>query len=106
LIFGFDKHEEKKNLSFNEQVNLVNLNLRSLWLESKIADFRVFHCLVKKWLQILKDDMEEPLLARLIFKDNLFESVNHIFCNLFALVNPITNNFRQCRVIVLTIHDN
>ncbi|XP_068466981.1 uncharacterized protein [Phaseolus vulgaris] len=66
-------------------------------VQTYIPDFRVFHSLVKKWLQILKDDMEEPLLARLIFKDNLFESVNHIFCNLFALVNPITNNFRQCR---------
>ncbi|QCD84927.1 hypothetical protein DEO72_LG2g5285 [Vigna unguiculata] len=66
-------------------------------VQTYIPDFRVFHSLVKKWLQILKDDMEEPLLARLIFKDNLFEAVNHIFCNLFSPVNPITNNFRQCR---------
>ncbi|KAG2410692.1 uncharacterized protein HKW66_Vig0013570 [Vigna angularis] len=66
-------------------------------VQTYIPDFRVFHGLVKKWLQILKDDMEEPLLARLIFKDNLFESVNHIFCNLFSPVYPITNNFRQCR---------
>ncbi|XP_014508360.1 uncharacterized protein LOC106767910 [Vigna radiata var. radiata] len=66
-------------------------------VQTYIPDSRVFHGLVKKWLQILKDDMEEPLLARLIFKDNLFESVNHIFCNLFSPVYPITNNFRQCR---------
>ncbi|RDX85470.1 hypothetical protein CR513_33345, partial [Mucuna pruriens] len=66
-------------------------------VQTYIPDFRVFQSLVKRWLQILKDDMEEPLLARLIFKDDLFDSVNHIFCNLFAPVNPITNNFSQCR---------
>ncbi|KAG4998902.1 hypothetical protein JHK87_019974 [Glycine soja] len=66
-------------------------------VQTYIPDFRVFHSLVKRWLLILKDDMEEPLLARLIFKDNLFDSVNHIFCNLFAPVNPITNIFTQCR---------
>ncbi|XP_020233537.1 uncharacterized protein LOC109813707 [Cajanus cajan] len=66
-------------------------------VQTYIPDFRVFHSLVKRWLQVLKDDMEEPLLARLIFKDDLSDSVNHIFCNLFAPVNPITNTFSQCR---------
>ncbi|TKY60508.1 hypothetical protein E2542_SST17607 [Spatholobus suberectus] len=66
-------------------------------VQTYFPDFRVFHSLVKRWLQILKDDMEEPLQARLIFKDDLFDSVNHIFCNLSAPVNPITNNFCQCR---------
>ncbi|KAK7318362.1 hypothetical protein RJT34_03061 [Clitoria ternatea] len=66
-------------------------------VQTYIPDFRVFHSLVKRWMQVLNDDVEEPLLARLIFKDDLFDSVNHIFCNLFAPVNPITNSFSQCQ---------
>ncbi|XP_027343149.1 uncharacterized protein LOC113855719 [Abrus precatorius] len=66
-------------------------------VQTYIPDLRVFHSLVKRWLQVLKDDMEEPLLARLIFKDDLFDSVNHIFCNLVAPANPITNNFSECQ---------
>ncbi|KAI4343529.1 hypothetical protein L6164_010868 [Bauhinia variegata] len=65
--------------------------------QTYIADLRVFHSLVKRWLHVLKDDMEEPLQARLIFKDNLLDSVNHVFCNLYALVKPIINNFTQCQ---------
>lgn len=66
-------------------------------IQTYIADFRVFHSLVRRWLQVLKDDMEEPLLARLTFKENLLGSVNHIFCNLFALVSPVTNSFSHCQ---------
>lgn len=69
-----------------------------------IADFRSFNGLVKRWLQVLKDDMDKPLLARLIFKDDLLDSVNHIFCNLLPPVNPITNSISQCQVIVHPIY--
>ncbi|OIW00223.1 hypothetical protein TanjilG_27474 [Lupinus angustifolius] len=53
--------------------------------------------IMTKTLMVLKDDMEEPLLARFTLKDNLLDSVDHIFCNLFALVNPITNSFSHCQ---------
>ncbi|XP_061369915.1 uncharacterized protein LOC133312688 [Gastrolobium bilobum] len=66
-------------------------------VQTYIPDFRVFHSLVKRWLEVLKDDMEEPLLARLIFKDDLLDSVNHIFCDLFAPINRITNSFSECQ---------
>ncbi|XP_058731894.1 uncharacterized protein LOC131603557 [Vicia villosa] len=66
-------------------------------VQTYIADFRSFNGLVKRWLQLLKDDMDKPLLARLIFKDKLLDSVNHIFCNLLPPVNPITNGFSQCQ---------
>ncbi|XP_027191347.1 uncharacterized protein [Cicer arietinum] len=66
-------------------------------IQTYITDFRLFNSLVKRWLQVLKDDMDEPLLARLVFKDDLLDSVNHIFCNLLASVNPITNSFSQCQ---------
>ncbi|XP_039684395.1 uncharacterized protein [Medicago truncatula] len=66
-------------------------------VQTYITDFRSFNGLVKRWLQVLKDDMDKPLLARLIFKDDLLDSVNHIFCNLLPPVNPITNSISQCQ---------
>ncbi|XP_028786754.1 uncharacterized protein LOC114742692 [Neltuma alba] len=65
--------------------------------QTYIPDFRVMHSLVKRWLQVLQDDTEEPLQARLVFKENLLDSVNHIFCNLYAAAIPITNGFSQCQ---------
>ncbi|CAL0325245.1 unnamed protein product [Lupinus luteus] len=89
-----DSHQAVNNLPSNTFLPHTDNN----------SDFRVFHSLVRKWLQGLKDDMEEPLLALFTFKDNLLDSVDHIFCNLFALVNPITNIFSHCQVKVLQIH--
>ncbi|CAL5214680.1 unnamed protein product [Lathyrus oleraceus] len=66
-------------------------------VQTYITDFRSFNGLVKRWVQFLKDDMDKPLIARLIFKDKLIDSVNHIFCNLLPPVNPITNCFSQCQ---------
>ncbi|PNY06720.1 NDX1 homeobox protein [Trifolium pratense] len=66
-------------------------------VQTYITDFRSFNGLVKRWLQVLKDDMDKPLQARLVFKDDLLDSVNHIFCNLLPPVNPIANGFSQCQ---------
>ncbi|KAL5053182.1 hypothetical protein RYX36_033864 [Vicia faba] len=66
-------------------------------VQTYITDFRSFNGLVKRWLQFLKDDMDKPLVARLIFKDKLLDSVTHIFCNLLPPFNPITNGFSQCQ---------
>ncbi|XP_054807736.1 uncharacterized protein LOC129309966 isoform X2 [Prosopis cineraria] len=65
--------------------------------QTYIPDFRVMHCLVKRWLQVLQDDTEETFQARLVFKENLLDSVNHIFCNLYAAAIPISNGFSQCQ---------
>ncbi|MCH82002.1 hypothetical protein A2U01_0002797, partial [Trifolium medium] len=66
-------------------------------VQTYITDFRSFNGLVKRWLQVLKDDMDKPLQARLVFKDDLLDSVNHIFCYLLPPVNPIANGFSQCQ---------
>ncbi|KAI5429521.1 uncharacterized protein LOC127131121 [Lathyrus oleraceus] len=66
-------------------------------VQTYITNFRSFNGLVKRSVQFLKDDMDKPLVARLIFKDKLIDSVNHIFCNLLPPVNPITNCFSQCQ---------
>ncbi|KAK7399307.1 hypothetical protein VNO78_10488 [Psophocarpus tetragonolobus] len=98
----FAVFQQKSSHLIDTRENINNFrccisHLDNCSVQTYIPDFRVFHSLVKRWLQILKDDMEEPLLARLVFKSNLFDSVNHIFCNLFAPVNQITDNFSQCR---------
>ncbi|KAI5429518.1 hypothetical protein KIW84_034197 [Lathyrus oleraceus] len=57
--------------------------------QTYITDFRSFNGLVKRSVQFLKDDMDKPLVARLIFKDKLIDSVNHIFCNLLPPLMPV-----------------
>ncbi|KAK4264603.1 hypothetical protein QN277_025756 [Acacia crassicarpa] len=65
--------------------------------QTYIHDFRVMQSIVKRWLQVLQDDTEKPLQARLIFKENLLDSVNHIFCNLYAAAISISSGFSQCQ---------
>ncbi|KAJ1387764.1 hypothetical protein SESBI_39663 [Sesbania bispinosa] len=66
-------------------------------LQTYDPDFRVFHSLVKRWLQVLKDDMEEPLLARLVFKDDLLGDAE---INLNRVSCPVTGcNLETCDVI-------
>ncbi|XP_057995967.1 uncharacterized protein LOC110635165 isoform X2 [Hevea brasiliensis] len=62
-----------------------------------LPDSRVFHSLVKRWLLDLKDDMEEPLQARFIFKSNLIGSLNHISCSLSISVSQNIDGFDACQ---------
>ncbi|KAK3183299.1 hypothetical protein Dsin_030585 [Dipteronia sinensis] len=62
-----------------------------------LPDVKVLQGLVKRWLQDLKDDIEEPLQARFVFKSNLVGSVNQITCNLCSSVNQIDNGFSPCQ---------
>ncbi|XP_010452700.1 PREDICTED: uncharacterized protein LOC104734758 isoform X2 [Camelina sativa] len=62
-----------------------------------IPDGKSLHGLEKRWLQELKDDTGESLQAQIIFKSNLFGSVNTIFCNLTAAANQIVDGFLSCR---------
>ncbi|KAH9770374.1 hypothetical protein KPL71_012357 [Citrus sinensis] len=65
--------------------------------QTYLPDVKVLHGLVKRWLQDLKDDMEEPIQARFIFKSNLFGSLNQITCSLSASVNQIIDGFSPCQ---------
>ncbi|KAJ4824265.1 hypothetical protein Tsubulata_031295 [Turnera subulata] len=60
---------------------------------NQIAEIGVFHGLLKRWIQELKEDMEEPLQARFIFKTDLMGSLNHISCSLSTSVNQIIDGF-------------
>ncbi|KAK5777273.1 uncharacterized protein LOC108479427 isoform X1 [Gossypium arboreum] len=62
-----------------------------------LPEVKVFHGLVKRWLQDLRDDMEEPLQAHFIFNSNLAGSVKQISCNLSASVNHIIDGFNPCK---------
>ncbi|RVW28630.1 hypothetical protein CK203_113321 [Vitis vinifera] len=67
-------------------------------LQTYPPDVRVLHGLVKRWLQDLKDDIEEPLQVRFIFKTNLVGSVNQISCNFSISFNHITDGFSPCQI--------
>ncbi|XP_021287234.1 uncharacterized protein LOC110418755 [Herrania umbratica] len=64
--------------------------------QSYLPEVKVFHGLVKQWLQDLRDDTEEPLQARFIFNSNLAGSLKQISCNLSASVNHIIDGFNPC----------
>lgn len=65
---------------------------------NKSADLRIFQSLVRRWLQDLKDDMKEPLLACFDFKENLIYSTNQITCNLYMTVTQMIDGFSSCQV--------
>ncbi|KAF9668137.1 hypothetical protein SADUNF_Sadunf15G0097200 [Salix dunnii] len=89
--------------NFQENINSFMRSISDLdnfsfgtYLADDFADSRVFHSLVKRWLQELKDDMEEPLQARFIFKSNLIGSLNQIYCSLSTSVCQIIDGFSAC----------
>ncbi|XVF54813.1 hypothetical protein PTKIN_Ptkin05aG0211900 [Pterospermum kingtungense] len=65
--------------------------------QSCLPEVKLFHGLVKRWLQELRDDMEEPLQAHFIFSSNLAGSLKQISCNLSASVNRIIDGFNPCK---------
>ncbi|KAF8762138.1 hypothetical protein HU200_009682 [Digitaria exilis] len=60
-------------------------------------EIQVLHGLVKRWLEELKDDKEETLQAVFLFRHPIIDSVEHIYCNLYASVNHITDGFPSCQ---------
>ncbi|TYK30260.1 uncharacterized protein E5676_scaffold344G00120 [Cucumis melo var. makuwa] len=66
-------------------------------LKLYLPDVRIFQSLVRRWLQDLKDDMKEPLLACFDFKENLIYSTNQITCNLYTTVTQMIDGFSTCQ---------
>ncbi|KAL2462271.1 hypothetical protein Adt_45691 [Abeliophyllum distichum] len=62
-----------------------------------LRDLHALIGLVKRWLQELKEDVEEPLQARFLFKFNLINNLNQISCNLCASFNPLIEGFIPCQ---------
>ncbi|XP_050226112.1 uncharacterized protein LOC126675507 isoform X2 [Mercurialis annua] len=78
------------NLQENIDCFVTSLSdLDNFSFQTYIPDRRIFHSLVKRWLQELKDDIEEPLQARFIFKTNLVGTLNQISCSLSVSVGQI-----------------
>ncbi|KAH7866716.1 hypothetical protein Vadar_023986 [Vaccinium darrowii] len=72
-------------------------DLENCSFHAYMPDAQVLCGLVKQWLQELKDDMDEPIQARFIFKSTLFGSLNVISCNLSASSNLIIDEFHPCQ---------
>eukprot|EP01018_Ginkgo_biloba_P017929 Gb_40776 [translate_table: standard] len=60
-------------------------------------DYWILCSLIKRWLQDITDELEEPLQVVILFKDNVVESTNKIFCNLFPSTMQIADKFRPCQ---------
>ncbi|CAL5361713.1 unnamed protein product [Camellia sinensis] len=72
-------------------------DLENCSFHAYLPDAQVLCGLVKRWLQELKDDMDEPLQAHFVFKSNFFCSLNLISCNLSASSNHIIDEFSSCQ---------
>ncbi|GKV17463.1 hypothetical protein SLEP1_g27973 [Rubroshorea leprosula] len=78
--------------SINSFVSSIS-DLDNCSFQNFLPDVKVLHSLIKRWLQDLKDDMEEPFQAHFIFKSDLVGSVKQISCNLSASVSHIVDGF-------------
>ncbi|KAL5700512.1 hypothetical protein ACHQM5_025947 [Ranunculus cassubicifolius] len=79
--------------------NFVNSisDLENSSLRTYHPDTWMLYGLVKRWLQELKNNFEEPLQAVFLFKSGVTGSVDRIFCNLFASVDQIIDGFSPCK---------
>ncbi|KAM1788491.1 hypothetical protein ACFX11_038776 [Malus domestica] len=89
-------HLSNTKENFNNFQTCIS-DLDNCSFQAYLPDVKVLHGLVNRWLQDLKDDVEEPLQARFNFKNNLVGSVNQISCNLYISVNPIIDGFYPCQ---------
>nr|XP_016449433.1 PREDICTED: uncharacterized protein LOC107774421 [Nicotiana tabacum] len=72
-------------------------DLENCSFQNYIPDAHALSGLVKKWFQELKEDLEEQLQARFVFKSNLLGSTNQISCNLRTSFNQIIDEFVPCK---------
>ncbi|PSR89390.1 Sperm protamine like [Actinidia chinensis var. chinensis] len=72
-------------------------DLENCSFHAYLPDAQVLCGLIKGWLQELKDDMDEPFQARLIFNNNIFGSLNLISCSLSLSANHIIDEFSPCQ---------
>ncbi|AQK89747.1 hypothetical protein ZEAMMB73_Zm00001d008398 [Zea mays] len=92
--FMYGRASENANSFVNRICDLENCVVRRYNPETQ-----VLHGLVKRWLEELKDDKEDTLQAVFVFSDPIIDSVKHIYCNLYASANQITDGFPPCQVI-------
>ncbi|KAL3529024.1 hypothetical protein ACH5RR_008346 [Cinchona calisaya] len=83
---------ENINHFVKQIIDLENCSFRSY-----LSDAHVFSGLAKQWFQELKDDVEELLHSRFVFKTNLLYNVNQLSCNLCRCFNPMVDGFISCQ---------
>lgn len=62
------------------------------------TDARVLDGMTKRWLQYVRDQVEESMQARFNFNNDLVGSVNQISCNLSISSHQIIDGFSSCQV--------
>ncbi|KAF9620500.1 hypothetical protein IFM89_013117 [Coptis chinensis] len=89
-----DSNDASRNVQdfLNSISDLENCSLRNY-----LPDTWILSGLVKRWLQELKDTLEEPLQAAFLFKNDLAGSTDRILCNLFTSAEQIIDSFHPCQ---------
>ncbi|KAK1294316.1 hypothetical protein QJS10_CPA16g00752 [Acorus calamus] len=87
-----EEASEKIKSFINRISGLENCSLRRY-----LPDSWILCGLVKRWLRDLKDDVENPLQAIFLFKNNLVGSADRILCNLFVSSNQLIDGFTSCQ---------
>ncbi|KAI6704848.1 hypothetical protein NL676_007810 [Syzygium grande] len=62
-----------------------------------LPDARVLDGMTKRWLQYVRDQVEESMQARFNFNNDLVGSVNQISCNLSISSHQIIDGFSSCQ---------
>lgn len=74
------------------------MQVQQIFKKQNNADTQVLCGLVKRWLQDIKDDLEEVIRARFTFNSNLFGPVSSVSCNLSLATHQISDDFTHCQV--------
>ncbi|KAK1271050.1 hypothetical protein QJS04_geneDACA021055 [Acorus gramineus] len=88
-----EEASEKIKSFINRISGLENCSLRRY-----LPDSWILCGLVKRWLRDLKDDVEKPLQAIFLFKNNLVGSADRLLCNLFVSSNQLIDGFTSCQI--------
>ncbi|XP_051119517.1 uncharacterized protein LOC127243504 isoform X2 [Andrographis paniculata] len=72
-------------------------SLKNCSFQTCFPNLHALYGLAKRWFLELKDDEEEPLQARFVFKATLFGALNWISCNLYSSFHPIPDEFISCQ---------
>ncbi|KAG9146891.1 hypothetical protein Leryth_005187, partial [Lithospermum erythrorhizon] len=87
---------ESINNFFKQIGDLENCSFRSY-----LPDAQIYLRLVKQWFQELKEDIEEPLQARFVFRINLIDTLKQISCNLCPSSNHLIDLLVPSQVCIV-----
>ncbi|XP_030550089.1 uncharacterized protein LOC115755003 isoform X2 [Rhodamnia argentea] len=87
------QHMEENMSKFVRSIS----DLENCSVSACLPDARVLDGMTKRWLQYIRDQVEESTQARFIFNNDLVGSVNQIFCNMYISSYQIVDGLSSCQ---------